>query len=69
MAAVSYVRNTSILLKNSENEGSPKSRFRARRVILADNSNGRAPASVTRSKTSQSAEPLRIFSSRLPAVF
>jgi hypothetical protein len=39
-----------IVLKNSENEGSPKSRFRARRVILADSSTGKAPASVTRSR-------------------
>jgi hypothetical protein len=66
---VCYVRNTSILLKNSEIEPSRKSRFRARCVISADSPHGRASRSVARGKAGRSAEPPGNFSSRPPAVF
>jgi hypothetical protein len=68
-AVACYVRNTSILLKKSEIERSRKSSVRARRVASADSPNGRACGRVTDRKTSQSAEPLRNFASRLAAGF
>ena len=62
------VRFASILLKNSEIEPLRKSRFRGRRVTSADSPYGRAYRRVAGGKTGQSAEPLRNFSSRRPAV-
>ena len=66
--AVCYVHNTSISLKKSEIEQLRKSRFRMRRVTSADSPYGRAFRNVADRKTGQSAEPLRNFASRLPAV-
>ncbi len=56
------------MLKNSEIEPPRKSCFRARCVMSADSPYGRAYGSVARGKTGRSADPLRIFSSRPPAV-
>ncbi len=75
-AAVGDARKTStpagrcarILLKNSEIEQRRKSRFRTRRIISADSPYGRAYGRVAGGKAGRSAEPLRNFSSRLPAV-
>jgi hypothetical protein len=61
--------NRRILLKNSETERLRKSRIRAPRVTSADSPYGRAYRRVPVAKTGQSAEPLRNFASRLPAVF
>jgi hypothetical protein len=63
------VSNRRILLKNSEIEPSRKSCFRARRVISADSPHRRVYRSLARGKTDRSADPLRNFSSRPPAVF
>jgi len=68
-AAFGNGSNTSILLKNSEIDPTRKSRIRARHVVSADSPHGRAYGSVARGKTGRSADPLRNFSSRLPAVF
>ena len=57
-----------ISLKKSEIEQLRKSRFRMRRVTSADSPYGRAFRNVADRKTGQSAEPLRNFASRLPAV-
>jgi hypothetical protein len=62
-------RSAQMLLKNSEIEPLRKSRFRARRVTSADSSYRRAYGKVAGGKTGRSAEPLRNFASRLPAVF
>jgi hypothetical protein len=67
--AISIGSSTSIVLKNSEIEPPRKSRFGARRVISADSLLGRACGTVARGKTGRSAEPLRNFSSKPPAVF
>src|SRR5271166_5073279 len=56
------------MLKNLEIEPLRKSRFRTRRVISADSPHGRAYRSVARGKAGRSADPLRNFSSRPPAV-
>ena len=67
--ATDNVRYLRILLKNSEIEPLRKSRFRARRVTSADRPYGRAYRRVAGGKTGQSAEPLRNFASKPPAVF
>ena len=67
--ATDNVRYLRILLKNSEIEPLRKSRFRARRVTSADSPYGRAYRRVAGGKTGQSAEPLRNFASKPPAVF
>ena len=54
------------MLKNSEIEPR-KSRFRARRVTSAGSPYARVYGRVAGGKTGRSAEPLRNFSSRLPA--
>ena len=62
-AAVCYVRNTSIVLKNSEIEPLRKSSFRARRVVSANSLHGRACRTGARGKPGRSAEPPRNFPS------
>ena len=59
----------SILLKNSEIELPRKSRFRAQSVACTGSCHSKAYERVAGGKTSRSAEPLRNFPSRLPAVF
>jgi hypothetical protein len=58
-----------ILLKNSEIEGRRKSRIRAHSVVYASRCHSKAYERVARSKAGRSAEPLRKFPLRLPAVF
>jgi hypothetical protein len=67
-AAIHYVRFTSIVLKNSEIEAPRKSRFRARHVISTGSPHGTAYGSGVRGNARLSADPLRNFSSWLPAV-
>ena len=62
------VRSLRIVLKNSEIGPPLKSRFRERRVNSADSPRCRAHRSVARGKPGRSADPLRKFSSRPPAV-
>jgi hypothetical protein len=64
-----YDGNTQILLKNSEIEGRRKSRIRAHSIVYASRCHSKAYERVARSKADRSAEPLRKFSLRLPAVF
>ena len=61
-------RSLRILLKNSEIEGRQKSRFRAHSVVYASRCHSKAYERVAHSKTGRSAEALRKFPSRLPAV-
>jgi hypothetical protein len=63
------VANRRILLKNSEIEGRRKSRIRAHSVVYASRCHSKAYERVARSKAGRSAEPLRKFPLRLPAVF
>jgi hypothetical protein len=57
-----------IVLKNSEIEAPRKSRFRARHVISTGSPHGTAYGSGVRGNARLSADPLRNFSSWLPAV-
>src|ERR1700722_14193801 len=74
--AICYVRFTStpavsfaqIALKNSEIEGRGKSRLHAPSVVYASRCHSKAYERVARSKAGRSAEPLRKFPLRLPAV-
>jgi hypothetical protein len=56
------------MLKKSEIEVPRKSRFRAHSVVYASGCDSKAYERVARSKNSHSAEPLRKFPSKLPAV-
>jgi hypothetical protein len=56
-------------LKNSEIELPRKSRFRAHGVACTGGCHSKAYERVAGGKTHRSAEPLRNFASRLPAVF
>src|SRR3984957_16670503 len=57
-----------ISLKNSEIEGRGKSRIHAHSVVYASRCHSKAYERVARSKAGRSAEPLRKFPLRLPAV-
>ena len=60
--------NAQISLKNSEIEGRRKSRIHAPSVVYASRCHSKAYERVARSKAGRSAEPLRKFPLRLPAV-
>src|SRR5271170_5024352 len=57
-----------LIVSGAVGERLRKSGFRARRIISADSPYARAYRRVAGGKTGRSAEPLRNFSSRLPAV-
>ena len=57
------------MLKNSETEPLRKSRIRAPRVTSADTPYGKAYVRVAGGNAGLSAEPLKTFTSRLPAAF
>jgi hypothetical protein len=59
----------SIVLKNSENEQSRKTRFRAPDVTHAGSRRDKEHARATRGETGRSAEPLPNFPSRPPWAF
>ena len=59
-----YVRFTSIVWKNSQNDGSRKSRFRAPNLICAGKRHDEAHERATRGKIARAAEPLPNFPSR-----
>ena len=62
-------RIAQILLKDSEIEVPRKSRIPANSVVYTSSCHSKAYQRVARCKTGRSAEPLRKFPSRLPAVF
>ena len=58
-----------IVLKNSQNDRSRKSRFRAPNLICAGNRHDEAHTRATRGKIARTAEPLPNFPSRSPTPF
>jgi hypothetical protein len=58
-----------IVWKNSQNDLSRKSRFRAPNLIRAGNCHDEAHGRATRGNIARAAEPLTNFPSRLPAAF
>ena len=63
-AVVCYVRFTSIVWKNPQNDRSRKSRFHAPNLICAGNRHDKAHGRATRGKLARAAEPLPNFPPR-----